>query len=855
MIANIAFAGGLKAYYTRLDYEDKISGKHADIVVEVDDIGRLVFSRETSYLPFWQTNDEKITIKEIVRRRGDGDFKQPDKYNRYSYVRIIENDPERVIVHWRYYPDFLRTRMTDVVHEIFTITADGKVARKVKEASEKIYSWMQTEQLFQLNQNGIKEISFHQRSIHQNEYMPVKSAAIKENKKDQLAAYWSFDEGLVGYSEFTKENISNIDCPISGHKSYWKKGVSGSALQFDGYYSGIKYPVEYSPKIAVEFTIEAWIAMAVHPFGWVPIIQQSHWKTNGYYLGINAGGQVGFHWNNNTEWRSIITDKKIDINRWTHVAVTFNENSEKVVIYIDGEPQATGKIDNEKEPSLIHANAPLTIGLNNDQLMPLARENFTYGQYPCITGFEGAIDEVSILNSELSGEQIKRFYFHFKSDETFLDNPDFDNRVLPGHPGKGKKFGAYYTKLKYHKLWDNLWRTSDWPDIVVKFDELPTSIVFWRGPTYGPGWVTEKNYWMVDQSVESGNIVSYGEHMSDKQGRYNHVRLIENTEARTVIHWRYNANDVLYSFLKPYGDAGVWVDEYWTIYPDGIGIRKVNKKAVSSEVKRESIDWEDRSVEKIAWQDVQFLAQPGMTPDDVMNLQAVDLANLMGETAKMDWTDGIPPDNPLPSANIERINFKSDYKVFLIFQDGTYINPWGRVPRDMYCHFMTWNHWPVAMITSQGKSSLYPDRVTHSALCAADNAVDHGDMAMYGFTKRSVETLIPLAKSWCNPPQIINLKGAKEKGYLKEERAYHLVASSDFIVFDINASEDSPIINPCFIIKNYGKQDDAEIFINNKRKEEGSDFRQGNVLDTDGKVKKIIWLKSRLESPLKIQIK
>ena len=333
-----------------------------------------------------------------------------------------------------------------------------------------------------------------------------------------------------------------------------------------------------------------------------------------------------------------------------------------------------------------------------------------------------------------------------------------------------------------------------------------------------------------------------------------HVRLIENTGARVVIHWRYNASDVLYSFLTPYGPVGVWVDEYMTIYPDGVGIRKVNKKAISPTVKRESIEWEDRRVEEIAWQDVQFLAQPGMTPDDVMNLQAVDLANLEGETAKMDWTEGVPQENPLPSANIERINFKSDYKVFLAFQDGTYINPWGRVPRDMYCHFMTWNHWPVAMITSQGKSSLFPDRVTHSALCAADNAVDHGDMAMYGFTKRSVESLIPLVKSWCNPPQITNIKGAEDKGYAKEERAYHLRALSDSIAFDITASEDKPIVNPCFVVKNWKDEKDAVLMMDGQRIAPGKQFRQGIVRDTEGKPKLVIWIETVKEEPVEIKI-
>ena len=40
------------AYYTRLDFEDgNNTGKYADVVVHVNQPGKLVFSREYSYLP------------------------------------------------------------------------------------------------------------------------------------------------------------------------------------------------------------------------------------------------------------------------------------------------------------------------------------------------------------------------------------------------------------------------------------------------------------------------------------------------------------------------------------------------------------------------------------------------------------------------------------------------------------------------------------------------------------------------------------------------------------------------------------------------------------------------------------
>ncbi len=843
------------AYYTRLPYEDKISDKHADIIVSYGEKGRFIFSRESSYLPCWEAGNGSNYVSEIVPRKGDGKDIQPDKFNRYSYVRIIKNSPEEIVVHWRYYPEFLKTNMTDVVHEFFSFTPAGKVERIVKKGTEKIDDWKYNSgiivQYISLTDHGMSAIS-QKRDVFRDDTERV-SGKIKENNVGEVTAYLSFDEGK---SDSVMESVSGIEYPIRGHKSYWTRGVSGTALQFDGYYSGVKIPVQYAPKMSGEFTIEAWLAMAAHPFGWVPIISQSNWKRAGYYFGVNAYGEIGFMFNKNGAWKEFKAKNRLDVNRWHHVAVTLSDETRRLTLYIDGKSILSEEVDFDDDLMLIHANAPLSIGLNTDLLSPLPSERYSYGQYASMTGFDGAIDEVRFYNKALSPEQIMESYKNLVPEEEFLNNPGFAERILPGHPGVSDEFGAKYTNLNYYELWDDAWRTSDYPDIIVKFDELPTSVIFWRGSSYGAGWVTEKNYWLIDQSVESGNAVSYGEHMSDKQGRYSHVRLIENTDARVVIHWRYSANDILYSFIKEYGDAGVWIDEYMIIYPDGVGIRKVKQKAISRKAKQKPISWEERPVQKISWQDVQFLAQPGMTPDDVMNLEAVHLANMKGDTATMDWTNGVPPENPLPSANIELINFKSDYKVFLAFQEGTNINPWGRVPDNMYCHFMTWNHWPVAFINSQGKSSLFPTRVTHSALCAADNAVNHGNMAMYGFTNGPVSELVPLVKFWNYPAKLDQIRGGQSQGYDKNQRAYIFVADDDQITFEINATVDSPLVNPCFVIKNIeSRNTTAALEINGKKISNDKDFRQGVTYDTDGKAMMIMWLEFRADENTQFEIK
>lgn len=76
---------------------------------------------------------------------------------------------------------------------------------------------------------------------------------------------------------------------------------------------------------------------------------------------------------------------------------------------------------------------------------------------------------------------------------------------------------------------------------------------------------------MSDQSVETGGPHGCSEHMVDKQCRHAHVRVIENTDARVVVHWRYASVDVGYLFPE----IRHGTDEYYYIYPDCVAVRKV----------------------------------------------------------------------------------------------------------------------------------------------------------------------------------------------------------------------------------------------------------------------------------------
>ncbi len=413
--------------------------------------------------------------------------------------------------------------------------------------------------------------------------------------------------------------------------------------------------------------------------------------------------------------------------------------------------------------------------------------------------------------------------------------PDLDRRILPGKvTGQpAAKFGASCETLKYHELWDNLWRPSRYRDIVVRFDTVPGSVVFWQGTNFGSGWVTENNKWMSDQSWEIGGPHGCAEHMADKRGRFDHVRLIENTDARVVVHWRYASIDVGYVF----GRTGVWADEYYTIYPDGVGVRCV-----------EGIDG--------GWQDTQFLSQPGTTCLDNMDLTALTVADMNGRSEDLTWQPpNDVPANPIEDACIKRINFKSKWKVFAIYREGARISQWGAQEQSKHTadpFAGPWNHWPVGLNPSDGRYAVASDRVTHAALGGARHT---GDTILYGFTDQSAASLASLAKSWNHPPPVENVRGCESKGYDHSQRAYVLAATAKPISLTLSGSKDSPIHNPCFVIENWDSEAKARVTIDGMEVQPGKALRQGVVYSPAGRRTKILFLDLQSESPTDLIIR
>jgi Concanavalin A-like lectin/glucanases superfamily len=833
------------AYYTSVnDSATNYFNKDNDIIVVLGKGQQLEFTRLTKYLPLWRTNKGAFLLRDFYPQ------KDIDSTFDYSYVRLIENGPEKIMVQWRFIPDIkslekanknldplIKSGLTGVVYELFTIYPDHTVLREIKDANGTKYEdWINPEhstiEKLKLEEDGAKEISIKQ--AKSSPFFPrkgIEGNIVKHNSLKPLRN-WNFDEGLKNHEDYVSESVTSVKCPVEGLMTLYKKGVSGTALAFDGYYSGVKMDKNL-PHFKDEISLETWIALDVLPYNQAPIIQLSHnfaeggsFGEGGFYLGVDAYGHILFR----VDGVSVQTSKKISIYKWTNIAATIGNG--EMTIYIDSKKEAStvyyGPID-------VPNDVPLYVGLNSEKERCTDFVRTDEQNLPVILGIQGLIDEVSVYDYKLTDKEVGLYYDVYLPAEK---NSQLLKGVLPGELGIPKDFGAYYKTLSLSELWSQMWRYTNNADIVIKFSNLPTSVIFWHGTNYAPSWVTDNNRWFADQSSETWSTHGCSEHMADKQVRLCRASIIENTPARVVVHWRYPCVDVSYLCT----DKRNWTDEYYTIYPDGSGIR--------------SVFW-NKKIDQPGFQDDQFLTNPGESALDVMNLQAMTVANLNGDVQKLTWQipNGIPKIT-VDTANIELLNSISENKVFLIFQGGK-INPWGEHEQSRYTKDPfagPWNHWPTTLIPSDGRFAVDSDRVSHFAVGGANDPVtEFGSIVQYGFVKGPIETLLARAKFWCRPPNLVDVDGGNYEGFDKSQRAYILSASSDHLKLKINADHIHPMVNPAFVIMNWKKDGEAQVALNGKHLE-GDNIAKGITRDLNGKKMLIVFLKLTTNSSVSLSI-
>ena len=634
-------------------------------------------------------------------------------------------------------------------------------------------------------------------------------------------------------------------------------GVVGQAIVFDGYTTVLRRAAAAAPVVSSAFTVEAWLALGAYPWNVAPVVDHGDEEMRGYVFGLGPRGELSLRVAVDGRWLEARSpDGAVPLRRWTHVAARYDVAS-GLALFVNGTAVARTALPDDgpggrsgaRRGHVIPARGlDLLVGAVRAPLRPTPWHRFE-GTRPSWYSIDGALDEVKIHVAALSDAEIMASFVAAKPGP-----PPLPPRVLPsGPPGPGR-FGAYLTKLEYHPEWDALWRVDSHPDVLVRFDRSPVRLVFWRGTQYSPAWVSENGQWMADQSVEGYHADFTYEHMNDKQNRYSHVRVIEQNDARAVVHWRYalvNVKNELWNTDERLGN-GAWVDEYYYVYPDAAAVRKVS--------------WNRNTLgNPIQFQESIPLTQPGQVQGDVIHPDYVTVGNLAGETQVFSYVADPKPDSKKVPADlvIQRHNLKSVHKPFIVFEPGNKM----AYLRDMNLLNLSrpgsGNHWPVGQTLSDGRTSLATDRAAHFlgfpiSTPPLNQGPDGRDFraSLYGMTDRPWGDLLELARSWSQAPELRVAAGrVRSLGYDRSERAYRLKAEAAFdrpLDLVIAASPTSPVRNLALVIEGWGEAP-AGLTLDGRKVARGASFRYGHR-HTLGGTDLVVWIETRSDTSLRIRL-
>jgi len=660
-----------------------------------------------------------------------------------------------------------------------------------------------------------------------------------------LVARWTFDEGA---GPAVIDSAGGLKDAVEGHFKF-VPGVAGSGLKFDGYTTRVIRQGNKAPRLGDAFTMEAWIAMAALPWNWCPVLSQEKDGMIGASFGVGPQGEFGLKVSVRGEWVECLSPVKIALKKWAHVAATF-EAGRGIKLFLDGKEVASLPV----KGSVAYAGgADLLIGMNPEKRKPSHIVGQGVGTIESWYAFDGIMDEIRIFNRPLGPAELKRSF----DSRLPVTTPDLPARLLPyGPPGSGR-FGAYYTKLKYDDGWDALWPVGPAADIVVQFDDSPIRVVFWRGTRYGPAWVMENGQWMADQSVESwDDTEGCYEHMEDPRCLYSQVRVLESTEARVVVHWRYAPVSSRNHFWRVDQKSGwgLWVDEYYYFYPDLTAVRKVV--------------WPTEFLGKESPSEIQEttpLCQPGQSSEDILNPDAMTILNLKGESQVYFWPGEmndpelwrkLRPENP----NIQVVNLKSKAKPFIIFEPGCRMSVYVGRLRKGVSNFSAYNHFPVSLLPSDGRFAVAPDKVTSFSISYTDPPRHEGPESttwaswIYGVIEGKFGDLATLGRSWANAPRLaVQGPGVVSEGYDLSQRAYVLTCREAgrpvAVEGELRASAESPVANIVLVVKGWGEEG-ATLKLDGKPAARGRDFRIGYARTLE-RTDLVVWIKIESTRPVK----
>lgn len=399
--------------------------------------------------------------------------------------------------------------------------------------------------------------------------------------------------------------------------------------------------------------------------------------------------------------------------------------------------------------------------------------------------------------------------------------------------------------------------------VEVHFDRLPTKMRF-SMPCY-PSMITENNIHFSNGWTETYDpkASSSCEILWDREARYARMWVVSQNPARMIVRFRAAISDpdgyIAHSDIpskSPYG-KGDWTDEWYYIYPDGTHTRHVRiytGLASQSLLVTDETFQDEVPVREIPptvvheFQEDFVFGLDGHLPMDDISSTPLTFLNAKGQSHTISYLPYPPDYGRALKSNIKVINLKARFRPFTISMPYGLENEPYPPEGDLPYVFQTWGG---------GDGEGYSTSLGHSLNWWHFKRTDHLLEQVYlsGFhdSTSTVNALLDWERSWLIFPRLM-MAGLGDPylqpTYSQEQRAYiipgdhqgarKLEFTLGFAGEDEGSLPTISIINPVFVVKNWGEQG-VKIKVGGKRLKEDKDFRIGNE-ETPSGTDLVIWM-------------
>ena len=411
--------------------------------------------------------------------------------------------------------------------------------------------------------------------------------------------------------------------------------------------------------------------------------------------------------------------------------------------------------------------------------------------------------------------------------------------------------------------------------VVVTFDNEfkyndTAKFVFWNEANYIPWWHIDEKCAVSYEFCETWSDGTTGcyEPMSDRLLRWSKAEIIESSPVRVIVHWHYVLADPQYSWWGKSDTEKPFVDEYYTFYPDGTGVRKlVYTPSLNSGL---AMNWNEVS-------EIMVISRGGVKPGDYLKETALTLMDTGRK--KVDFLWDLSKEEPIAKMPDEvqewdevicRVNLKERPSVFEVFAQkenaapktfpypltkwwANYGAKWAFEMRGGYefeDDFWTFSHWPISKIPydepvkTNGKFIREPSHTSLLPVAGHPGVTGVTTWAMLiGLTPENDEELLKKKTlSWIYSGEVKMLDDSSEfieNDYYQRALVFNNKTKKPICNFTVDPKEKNSVLyNPVFIIKNW-KSKTASITIDGKKLENSFSNYRYSVKDKEV----VIWIK------------